>query len=221
MATEASKTRGTWNDDVLSLMKGNGIDIGCGNDPIFPGVDCFDQVDGDANDISRYVKKQYDFVFSSHCLEHTRDPYHALQEWFRLVRPGGHLIVLVPDEDLYEQGVFPSAFNADHKFTFTMQKARSWCAKSVNVLDLVASVSGVLVSATLQDQRYDRRLMSFGVGRLGIRLGRIGMKLGKRFPTFENRILTLFRSLGALIDQTNLSDGRLAQIQFIIRKTGE
>src|SRR5260221_7032838 len=38
---------------------------------------------------------------------------------------------------LYEQGVFPSRFNGDHKSTFTISKASSWSPVSVNVLDLV------------------------------------------------------------------------------------
>ncbi|MBU6163178.1 MAG: hypothetical protein KGO50_18860, partial [Myxococcales bacterium] len=50
---------------------------------------------------------------------------------------GGHLIVTVPDEDLYEQGVFPSTFNRDHKWTFTVLKPASWSEKSLNVVDLV------------------------------------------------------------------------------------
>ncbi len=67
-----------------------------------------------------YVKRQYDFVFASHVLEHM-DPRAALEDWLSLVRPGG-LIVLVPDEDLYEQGHVPSLFNDDHKHTFTISE---------------------------------------------------------------------------------------------------
>lgn len=39
----------------------------------------------------------YDFVISSHCLEHTANPLAALREWRRTVRPGGHLVLLLPD----------------------------------------------------------------------------------------------------------------------------
>ena len=45
----------------------------------------------------------YDFVHSSHCLEHMRDPARAMHNWLRILKPGGHLVCLVPDEDLYEQ----------------------------------------------------------------------------------------------------------------------
>jgi hypothetical protein len=35
------------------------------------------------------------------------------------------MIVLVPDEDLYEQGHFPSIFNTDHKSTFILRRPSS------------------------------------------------------------------------------------------------
>jgi hypothetical protein len=53
------------------------------------------------------------------------NPQEAIQSWFSLVKPGGHLITIVPDEDLYEQGHFPSIFNSDHKSTFTISKSNS------------------------------------------------------------------------------------------------
>ena len=69
-----------------------------------------------------------------------RDPVEALRHWFRVLKPGGHLVCVVPDEDLYEQGVFPSTFNSDHKWTFSLWKAASWSAKSVNVVDLIKAL---------------------------------------------------------------------------------
>lgn len=39
----------------------------------------------------------YDFLLSSHCLEHVANPLAALREWRRVVRPGGHLVLLLPD----------------------------------------------------------------------------------------------------------------------------
>jgi hypothetical protein len=54
------------------------------------------------------------------------------------VRDGGYLVITVPDEDLYEQGTFPSTFNRDHKWTFTICKEKSWSRRSINLLDLVS-----------------------------------------------------------------------------------
>ena len=39
----------------------------------------------------------FDFVLSSHCLEHLANPLAALREWRRVTRDGGHLLLLVPN----------------------------------------------------------------------------------------------------------------------------
>jgi SAM-dependent methyltransferase len=218
MTHEATKTRATWGPEVMALLTGTGIDIGCGPDPLFPDIDRFDVEDGDANAITRYVRKQYDFVFSSHTLEHMVDPYAALKEWFALVKPGGHLIFLVPDEDLYEQGHFPSIFNPDHKSTFTISKTRSWSPRSVNVLDLVRSIPAEVVSIALQDQRYDRNLQRHGSTARGRWLWRSVQRVARRFPAIEQPLFRLAFASGAVIDQTAGGGGRLAQIQVILRR---
>jgi len=160
---ETSKTLTLLGPQEKALLTGQGIDVGCGPDPISPNARRFDVEDGDANEITKYVKEQFDFVYSSHCLEHMKNPRAALLDWWKLVKPGGHLIFMVPDEDLYEQGVFPSRFNSDHKATFTISKAQSWSPVSVNVLDLALSLpNSQLVKLTLQDQGYDRRLIRHG-----------------------------------------------------------
>ena len=41
----------------------------------------------------------YDFVLSSHMIEHTANPIGTLVEWARVLRPGGVLIVIVPHRD--------------------------------------------------------------------------------------------------------------------------
>ncbi len=159
---------------------GEGIDIGAGNDPMslyrefFPGmrgVRAWDLPDGDAQLLAGVADESLDFVHSSHCLEHMRDPAQALQHWFRVLKPGGHLVCVVPDEDLYEQGQFPSTFNSDHKWTFTLWKASSWCDKSVNLFDLLPRLGAAaqplkveLVDTSFRYQlpRFDQTLTPVG-----------------------------------------------------------
>ena len=128
---------------------GDGIDIGGGYDPLwsyrelFPAIrSCrnWDLEDGDAQLLETIPDETFHFVHSSHCLEHMADPFEALAHWFRVLRPGGHLVVLVPDEDLYEQGVWPSTWNSDHRSSFTLWKPRSWSPASVGVFDLIMSL---------------------------------------------------------------------------------
>jgi SAM-dependent methyltransferase len=218
---EASKTKKIWTDFEKSLLLGTGIDIGCGSDPITPQVRRFDVENGDANHVTHFVREQFDFVFSSHCLEHMREPQNALLDWWQLVKPGGHLILIVPDEDLYEQGVFPSRFNFDHKSTFTISKARSWSPVSHNILDLVRSLpNSELISLQLQDHGYDRLLLRHGQIPAP---NPLFLFVFRAYSALRRRRLFRFTSMESwmmryhAVDQTRCPDV-LAQIQCIVRK---
>src|SRR5207245_973203 len=50
-----------------------------------------------AEDLSVVQTGSEDFVACNHVLEHMRNPLRALQEWLRVLRPGGHLYVSIPD----------------------------------------------------------------------------------------------------------------------------
>lgn len=151
---------------------GQGVDIGAGPDPLsqyaeqFPGMrSCrvWDLADGDAQKMQSAADQSFDFVHSSHCLEHMHDPMEAMANWIRVVKPGGHLVIMVPDEDLYEQGVFPSTFNGDHKWTFTTHKKHSWSPRSVNVLDMLGQFSDQLqvLKVELLDAGFHHRAHRF------------------------------------------------------------
>lgn len=51
----------------------------------------------DATELTGLADEAYDFILSSHCLEHIANPLRALREWRRVVRPGGHIILILPD----------------------------------------------------------------------------------------------------------------------------
>ena len=65
MGNEAKKTAALWDETVWSLLKGRGLDIGAGLDPITTDVQTFDKHQGDANRIDEYIDQEFDFVFSS------------------------------------------------------------------------------------------------------------------------------------------------------------
>ena len=136
---------------ALRYFVGSGIDIGCGKDPIgnyrhcFPAMTAcrpYDQIygDGDAQLMAGVDEDTFDWLASAHCLEHVHDAAEALLNWLRIVKPGGHLVITLPDEDLYEQGVWPSTFNGDHKATFTIHKHRSWSPVSRNIFALLQAL---------------------------------------------------------------------------------
>ena len=51
----------------------------------------------EAGDLHGIDANACDFVLSSHCLEHVANPLGALREWHRVTRPGGHLLLVLPD----------------------------------------------------------------------------------------------------------------------------
>jgi SAM-dependent methyltransferase len=151
---------------------GNGLDVGGGKDslalytelfPLIQNVVIYDAPQGDGQKLANVDDESFDFLFSSHCLEHMRDPVEALSNWIRVVKPGGHLVVSVPDEDLYEQGVWPSTFNRDHKWTFTLAKKTSWSPVSVNIAVLLLHFSDKVkpLSVITTDHAYRYRLSRF------------------------------------------------------------
>ena len=221
MANESSKTKKVWGELERSVLQGEGIDIGCGADAVLPGVMPFDLAQGDANRIRDFVARQFDFVYASHCLEHMRDPRAAIAQWWELVRPGGVLFVIVPDEDLYEQGFWPSRFNGDHKWTFTIAKRASWSPVSVNLLELAKSLpGGEVVDIRLFDTGYDRQLQSNGrvAGTASWKLARAAGRAAYgvlRLLGFDKEALK--RRFIRPVDQTAFPEV-LAQIQCIVRK---
>ena len=128
---EAAKVR--W--DVVPYACGRGIDIGCGEVKVFNsflGVDnCKDNVlfgakikpdvGADATDLSLFADKSFDCAFSSHTLEHIEDYHAALSEWWRIVKPGGYLVLYLPHRDHYPRIGQPGS-NHDHKHDFAPEE---------------------------------------------------------------------------------------------------
>jgi SAM-dependent methyltransferase len=53
----------------------------------------------EATDLSEIATGQYDFLLSSNCLEHVANAIKALTEWKRVIKPGGGLILVLPNKD--------------------------------------------------------------------------------------------------------------------------
>lgn len=125
MAGETAKmflVRHARGDDERYLH-GRGIDIGCGNDLLEVSngtVDRWDKEQGDAKKMDGIAPNTYDFVYSSHCLEHLEDPHGAIERWIEILKVGGFMYIVVPDYDLYEHCQWPSRFNGDHKWSFSL-----------------------------------------------------------------------------------------------------
>lgn len=52
----------------------------------------------EATELLGFGSDSYDFVLSSHTIEHTANPLRALVEWRRVLKPNGILLLVVPDK---------------------------------------------------------------------------------------------------------------------------
>ena len=156
-----------------------------------------------------------------------RDITTALTQWWSLVKPGGYMVIVVPHEDLYEQGAWPSLFNPDHKATFNLGKQASWSPVSHDLEALVRALPGAeVIDARVQDNGYDRRLMHARSTGLGRWLFGFAQRRSRFFHRMMRRGLPVYRldraldrlewALGKPVDQTLGS--AVAQIQVIARK---
>lgn len=85
------------------LLFGNGLDIGAtqfGQKLGFPGALPVDNEPGrNAYDLSAWGDGSFDYIFSSHTLEHLEHPLKALYEWRRVLKHGATLFLYLPWEN--------------------------------------------------------------------------------------------------------------------------
>lgn len=46
-----------------------------------------------------FKNNEYDYVISSHVIEHFFDPIAAIEEWFRVIKPGGYIFMIAPKQN--------------------------------------------------------------------------------------------------------------------------
>lgn len=110
------RQREGWFEKYAPVDKA-GLDIGCRDDPLNWTFRRWELAfgDGDATDLEGVPAETYYTVYASHVLEHI--PFHrkALKRWYEVLKPGGHLIIVVPHRDLYEKKKsLPSSWNQEH-----------------------------------------------------------------------------------------------------------
>ncbi len=64
-----------------------------------PGKPPGHQYIAEAGNLSSIADGQYDFVMSSHMLEHSANPIGVLEEWKRVLRPNGVLLLVLPHRE--------------------------------------------------------------------------------------------------------------------------
>jgi SAM-dependent methyltransferase len=123
------------------FLVGHGVDVGCGSDPVTDDCARWDRPED-----AHVLRGTWDWVYSSHCLEHLERPEDALRSWWSCLNPGGRLIVIVPHRDLYEKRLdLPSRWNGDHKH-FWLPVA----GDRLGTRGLLETVTGALPDARLE-----------------------------------------------------------------------
>lgn len=129
---------------IASYLHGIGIDAGCGNEKVCKeaiGIDIM----GKGADIKLdlrgvdalgiFADGMFDYVFSSHVLEDFFATEAVLDEWWRVIKPGGYLILYCPDPDYYPR-VGTAGSNVEHKKDLYWQDAwnilKPWGSKLIH-----------------------------------------------------------------------------------------
>lgn len=137
-ASETSKFRHL----TAPYCQANGVDIGSGGDPVVPHAISVDLPDpytrvGDAPIQWRgdgtalpFMGGSLDFVYASHLLEDFADWMPALTEWTRVLKSGGHLVILLPDRERWAaalgRGQPP---NLAHKHEGSVGELSTYCER--------------------------------------------------------------------------------------------
>ena len=94
--------------------------------------------DTDVQYMKGFKDLKYDFIYSSHTLEHMESVEIALSNWIRLLKKGGNLILYIPDRDLYEKKLeLPSRWNNDHKHFFTMYEQKEISSITIPIIPFI------------------------------------------------------------------------------------
>ena len=106
-------------------MSGKGLDIGYrgylkDTVPILDTATGIEKEQLNPDGTLPFLSETQDYVYNSHVLEHIENYKQAIQEWYRVLKIGGHLVITVPHRDLYEKKLSkPSWYNGDHRRYYT------------------------------------------------------------------------------------------------------
>lgn len=99
--------KGYFGATVPIVPQAIGVDIG------YPGYDGV---------TLPFADESFDAIYSSHCFEHIPDYVAVLRDWYRLLKVGGYLMIVVPQQHMFEKRlVKPSLANPDHRRYYTAE----------------------------------------------------------------------------------------------------
>ncbi len=154
-APSGAKVLHAHRDPGYALLSGNGLEIGAFNEPApLPagcGIQYFDVIDTatararfpeidpaslveveftgdvDRGALAQFRDGQFDFVICNHVIEHIANPIALVRELFRIVTPGGLVVLAVPDKRF--------TFDFERDLTTWEHLAAEYAAGTVDVSD--------------------------------------------------------------------------------------
>lgn len=149
---ESDKIRGSIEHYLVGKTV---LDLGCGASKVIPwavGVDDWSEhtnppahgdilrarIDPEDTSLEKLLNgKKFEVVFSSHALEHMRTPIlETIHHWLSFVKPGGNLILYLPDERHYKySSAAPAARNPAHKH-FLTQDVFTWYLEQISYVTI-------------------------------------------------------------------------------------
>lgn len=143
------------------ILKGQGLDVSNGDNQI--STEMYHQISelrrgtGDyRHDLRKFKSGSFEFINVCGCLEHEKSILTAVLGWYYLLKEGGHMIITVPDHRLYEACKWPSIFNTDHKWSFSITASKDLHSHHLNIVDFLSSIPGVQIRRIhLADSNYD------------------------------------------------------------------
>ncbi len=147
---------------MAPIVSGRGIDVGCGSAKTHPdciGVDII--APGEKGDVASqkglvsqadirasgdkldmFKDGELDYVIARHNLEHYDDPVKTLAEWRRVLKPGGVMGLVLPDDDAFD------TMSADktHKHPFTRSSLKKIIDQMADLTLIETGVSQYLWS---------------------------------------------------------------------------
>lgn len=145
---------------LYEYCKGRGIDVGCGNNKTHPGAIGVDitpkgnigvfgnqkgqisvaDIQASGDNLYMFRDGELDYVVARHNLEHYQDPIKTLCEWRRVVRKGGFIGIVLPDD------TFRDTIHLDptHYHVFTPESFRT-------IVDLLGGLKIEKLEPCVQD----------------------------------------------------------------------
>jgi 2-polyprenyl-3-methyl-5-hydroxy-6-metoxy-1,4-benzoquinol methylase len=173
---------------LTKLAPGRLLDVGCGRGDLgaalvrrgwrVAGIDPSEQACAIARargvdtcvatlESAPFEEAAFDAVVMNHSLEHVVDPRDDLARCYRLLRPGGLLIVSVPNFGSWQLEVFGSKWYAldlpRHRTHFTLRAlGRALSAQGFEIVSLRTTTSTAVLVASLQLALLGRQVLTHG-----------------------------------------------------------